>query len=79
VNIVLRWTYSLQLGDTYEVISITLPPAILKVELEKLETGVDEKARGAMYGSREERGVRMSSGVALFKELRARRKAGDLN
>jgi hypothetical protein len=51
----------------------------LKVELEKLETGVDEKARGAMYGSREERGVRMSSGVALFKELRARRKAGDLN
>ena len=66
-------------GRTYEVISITLPPAILKVELEKLGTGVDEKARGAMNGIREERGVRTSSGVALVRELRARRKVGDLN
>lgn len=68
---------------TYEVMSTTLPPAILKDEREKCGIGVVEKVRGvgaSVLGSRVVTGERSSSGVVALEreEKRARRKVGGL-
>lgn len=67
-------------GVTYEVISTTLPPAILWVDCEKCGIGVEVKVRnGVCTGRRFGIDERSTEGVALQIESLDRRRGDGLN